>query len=250
MARLDGAVAVVTGASTGIGAATACALAARGATVVIVARRPPELAEVAARIAREGGAAHCVAADLTEAGAAEHVVRETFDELGGIDMLINNAGTALVGPIVGADSQEWARMVDLNLSSVLALTGAALPHLLVAAEGPRGVADVVTVASIAGRRAQAGSGVYAATKAAVQAFSESLRQEVTARHVRVGLVSPGAVRTENALAAKARLAGDSTAAPVPYLDVDDIAGAVEFIVTRPPRMAVNEVIVRPTLQVS
>lgn len=250
MSRLNGAVAVVTGASSGIGAATARTLAGAGAAVALVARRPEALAEVAETITAAGGAAYCCVADITTPGSAAEVVDRVVRDLGGLDVLVNNAGTALVGPIVGADRSDWARMVDLNLEAVLDFSWAALPHLLDAADGPRGVADLVTVASLAGRRVQAGSGVYAATKAAVQAFSESLRQEVAARSVRVGLVSPGAVRTENALAAQTRLGKDTPAAPTPYLDVDDIAGAVEFMVTRPPRMAVNEVIVRPTLQVS
>jgi NADP-dependent 3-hydroxy acid dehydrogenase YdfG len=248
MTRLVGAVAVVTGASTGIGAATACALAGAGATVALVARRPRELAAVAARIAASGGSSFCIATDLTEADAVDTVVARVLAELGGLDVLVNNAGVALTGPIVGADRAEWSRMVDLNLRAAMALSSAAVPHLLAAAEGPRRVADLVTIASIAGRRVQAGAGVYAATKAAVLAFSESLRQEVAARGVRVGVVMPGSVRTEAAVAASARIGKHSPNAP--YLDVDDIADTVEFMVTRPGRMAVNEVILRPTLQVS
>ncbi|WP_238005787.1 SDR family oxidoreductase [Dactylosporangium sp. AC04546] len=247
MGSLSGSVAVVSGASSGIGAAVAFRLATAGARVALVARRPDALAGVAARI--PGGALR-VPADLTVTGAAEAVVRRVIDECGRLDVLVNNAGEARVGPIVGADRGDWARMVELNLEATMALSWAALPHLLDAARGPRGVADLVSVASIAGRRVQAGAGVYAATKAAVLAFSESLRQEVTARHVRVGTILPGAVRTEAAVLASRRAGRDTPDAPAPYLDVDDIAGAVEFIVTRPARMAVNEMIVRPTEQES
>ncbi|GAA1947867.1 SDR family NAD(P)-dependent oxidoreductase [Nocardioides panacihumi] len=236
---------MVSGASSGIGAATACVLAAAGATVALVARRPASLARVAAGIAANGGAAVCLAADLADDGSPEDVVARVVGELGRIDVLVNNAGAALVGPVLGADPAEWSRMVDLNLAAVLGLSRAALPHLLAAAEGPRGVADLVTVASIAGRRPQAGAAVYAATKAATQAFSESLRQEVATRQVRVGLVSPGAVHTEAAVVANARAGRTDTA----YLDVEDLAGAIEFMVTRPAGMAVNEVVVRPTQQV-
>jgi NADP-dependent 3-hydroxy acid dehydrogenase YdfG len=243
---LDGAVAVVTGASSGIGAGTASALAAAGATVALVARRPTELAQVSDRIAAAGGTARCFAADLTAAGEADRVVERAVAELGRIDVLVNNAGAALVGPVVGADRADWSRMVDLNLQSVLDMSWAALPHLLAAAEGPREVADLITVASIAGRRPQAGSGVYAATKAAAQAFSESLRQEVAARRVRVGLISPGAVLTEAAVVANTQVGRSDRA----YLAVGDVAGAIQFMVTRPAGMAVSEIVVRPTEQVS
>jgi NADP-dependent 3-hydroxy acid dehydrogenase YdfG len=248
---LDGTVAVVTGASTGIGAAVAQGLAAAGCAVALVARRPEALAKVAATIAADGGTAYCIAADLGESGAPEHVVARTLEHLGRLDVLVNNAGAALVGPIVGGSREDWHTMVRLNLEATMSLSWAALPHLLEAAEtGPRGVADLVTIASIAGRRPQTGAGVYAATKAAVCAFSESLRQEVTARNVRVGLVTPGAIRTDTAEETMRRSGRSTEAAEAPFMDVEDISGAVEYIVTRPPRMAVNEMILRPTLQVS
>jgi NADP-dependent 3-hydroxy acid dehydrogenase YdfG len=248
---LDGTVAVVTGASTGIGAAVARQLAASGSAVALVARRPEALAEVAASIAADGGTAYCIAADLGETGSADHVVERTLENLGRIDVLVNNAGAALVGPIVGADRDDWQRMVRLNLEATMSLSWVAIPHLLEAAEtGPRGVADLVNIASIAGRRPQLGAGVYAATKAAVCAFSESLRQEVTARSVRIGLVTPGMIRTDAAVEAAVRHGRGTVEEPPPCMEVDDIAGAVDYIVTRPPRMSVNEMILRPTLQVS
>lgn len=250
MSSLQGTVAVVTGASTGIGAAVARGLAASGCALGLVARRPDALAHVAGTISAAGGTAFCVAADLGEAGAADHVVAQVVDNLGRLDVLVNNAGAALVGPIVGAEREDWHRMVRLNLEATMAMSWAALPHLLESATGPRGVADLVNIASIAGRRPQAGAGVYAATKAAVCAFSESLRQEVTARQVRVGIVTPGGVLTESAVEASRRHGKDRPGAPAPYLDVDDLAGAVEYMVTRPPRMAVNEMILRPTQAVS
>jgi NADP-dependent 3-hydroxy acid dehydrogenase YdfG len=158
----------------------------------------------------------------------------------------------LLGPIEGAPTEEWRRMVQLNLLGLLYCTHAALPHLLKAADdGPRQVADVVNVSSVAGRVARLGSGVYNATKWGVVAFSESLRQEVTERHVRVTIVEPGAVITELAthlrpeiLEQQARNFGG-----VEMLEAQDIADAVAFAVTRPRRMAMNELLIRPTEQV-
>lgn len=247
--ELTGTVAVVTGASSGIGAATSRRLAAAGASVALVARRSSELRGVCEQITASGGRARAVVADLTDADAADRVVDEVVSALGRLDVLVNNAGVALVGPVAGASSDDradWSRMVDLNLRAVIDLAGAALGHLIDAAEGPRGVADIVNVASIAGRRPQAGSAVYAATKSAVQAFSESLRQEVAVRQVRVGVITTGAVRTEAAVAAMARVGRSGSE----YLGVDELASAIEFMVSRPRGMAANEIVLRPTRQVS
>ncbi|HLZ38570.1 MAG TPA: SDR family NAD(P)-dependent oxidoreductase, partial [Mycobacteriales bacterium] len=190
-------VALVTGASSGIGAATARRLAAHGASVALVARRADRLHELAREIGDAGGRALPVEADVTQRVDAEAAVRRTVDELARLDVLVNNAGVMLLGPILDAPLEEWERMVQVNLLGALYCAEAALPHLLQAAEGePRRVADLVTVSSVAGRVARLGSGVYNATKHGVGAFSESLRQEVTGRHVRVSLVEPGAVDTE------------------------------------------------------
>lgn len=247
--ELTGTVAVVTGASSGIGAATSRRLAAAGASVALVARRSSELRGVCEQITASGGSARAVVADLTDADAADRVVDEVVSALGRLDVLVNNAGVALVGRVVGASSDDragWSRMVDLNLRAVVDLAGAALPHLIDAVEGPRGVADIVNVASIAGRRPQAGSAVYAATKSAVQTFSESLRQEVAVQQVRVGVITTGAVRTEAAVAAMARVGRSDSE----YLGIDELASAIEFMVTRPRGMAANEIVLRPTRQVS
>ena len=165
--------------------------------------------------------------------------------------MVNNAGVMLLGPVVDAPVEEWDRMVDLNVKGLLYVAHAALPHLLAAAEdGPRQVADLVNVSSVAGRVARSGSGVYNATKHAVGAFSEALRQEVTGRHVRVSLVEPGAVATE--LASHNRPVVQESLnerfGSMERLESEDIAEAIEFIVTRPRRVAVNEVLVRATEQ--
>ena len=192
---LKNTVALVTGASSGIGAAAARALAADGACVAIAARRRDRLEQLAAEIG--GGQSLVIDADLTEESGARRAVEQTVAQLGRLDILVNNAGVMLLGPIVDAPIDEWERMLRVNVEGLLHCTHAALPHLLRAAEdGPRRVADIVNISSTAGRTASSGTGVYNATKWAVNAFSESLRQEVTKRHVRVALVEPGAVTTE------------------------------------------------------
>ena len=251
--RLDGTVAMVTGASSGIGEATALGLAGEGATVALVARRRERLDALAARIGETGGRSLVIDTDISiESGARESVSR-TVDELGRLDILVNNAGVMLLGRIEGADTTNWRRMLDLNVAALMTLSHAALPHLLAAAEeNPRHLADIVNVSSVAGRLARAGSGGYNASKWAVNAFSEALRQEVTGRHVRVGLVEPGAVDTE--------LASHNTAPEVvanlqrrfgsiERMTAEDIAEIIVFMVTRPRRVALNEVMVRPTEQV-
>ena len=248
---LESTVALVTGASSGIGEATARALAAQGAKVGLAARRRERLDALAAQIAAAGGEALVVECDVTVEAQARDAVERTVARFGRLDTLVNNAGVMLLGPIVGADVDEWQRMLDLNVRALMLLTDAALPHLFRAAEEPpRHVADVVNVSSVAGRVARSGAGVYNASKFAVGAFSESLRQEVTKRHVRVSLVEPGMVATELAshnrpeVIAQLR-AGLTITEP---LQADDIADAIAYIVTRPRHMTINELLVRPTEQ--
>jgi NADP-dependent 3-hydroxy acid dehydrogenase YdfG len=164
---------------------------------------------------------------------------------------VNNAGVMLNGPIVGAPVEEWDRMVALNVIALLYVSHAALPHLVEAAEQePRRVADLVNISSIAGRFANRGAGVYNATKFGVNAFTESLRQEVTKRHVRVAVVEPGAVDTELFGHQREDIQRyyDDMFAGVEKLHAEDIAEAIEYMVTRPRRVAVNEMLVRPTEQ--
>ncbi len=248
---LSGTVALVTGASSGIGASTARELATRGASVVLVARRADRLDALAAELRDGGATALAVEADVTELTAAEAAVQRAVDELGRLDVVVNNAGVMLLGPIADAPVEEWERMVHLNVLGLMYVAKAALPHLLDAADGdPRGCADLVNVSSVAGRQVRLGSGVYNATKHAVGAFSESLRQEVTQRHVRVSLVEPGAVDTE--LAGHNRpevLEGLSKRfADMERLEAQDIADAIAYVVTRPRHVAVNELLIRPTEQ--
>ena len=251
-AVLQGTVALVTGASSGIGEATALSLASEGASVAVAARRRDRLEALAKRIEEAGGRALVLEADVTEEAQAGEIVRRTVEELGRLDTLVNNAGVMLLGPIEGAPTEEWRRMVQLNLLGLFYCTHAALPHLLEAAsDGPRNVADVVNVSSVAGRVARLGSGVYNATKWGVVAFSESLRQEVTERHVRVTIVEPGAVLTELATHLRPEILElqAQTFKHVEMLRAEDIADAVAYAVTRPRRVALNEILVRPTEQV-
>lgn len=244
-------VALVTGASSGIGAATASALAGEGALVVVAARRKDRLDSLVAEIEGAGGRAVAVEADVTSQAEAAGLVEGVAADHGRLDLVVNNAGVMLNGPIEGAPLDEWERMVDLNIKGLLYVAHAAVPHLLAAAGGdPRHVADLVNISSVAGRVARTGSGVYNLTKHGVGAFSESLRQELTQRHVRVALVEPGAVATE--LSSHQRDEVQAAMAKrfegLQILQATDIAEAIRFVVTRPARMAVNEILIRPTDQ--
>jgi NADP-dependent 3-hydroxy acid dehydrogenase YdfG len=244
---LTGTIALVTGASSGIGAATAVALAEQGVNVALVARRKDRLEEVADLVRDAGGTALVVEADITGAEPAALAVAQTVDRFGQLDILVNNAGVMLLGPIENAPLEEWDRMVAINLQGLLYVTHAALPHLLSAASGPRATADIVTIGSIAGRFARRGMGVYNMTKHGVGAFAESLRQEVSERHVRVALVEPGVVSTELFTHVRPEIlkaSSGSFGTTMQMLQPEDIAHAVTYIVTQPARVVINELLVR------
>ena len=246
---LDNTVALVTGASSGIGAATATALAAQGAAVALAARRQDRLDSLATAIRDQGGTALVLECDVTDEQQATGAVERTVAELGRLDTLINNAGVMLLGPVVGAPLSEWQRMVELNVLGLLYCAHAALPHLISAAEGgPRQVADIVNISSVAGRAARTGNGVYALTKFGVGAFSESLRQEVTKRYVRVSLVEPGATATELAGHNRTEVLDSIRNQFGQTMQAEDIADAIAYIVTRPRHVAGNELLIRPTEQ--
>jgi len=246
---LDGTVALVTGASSGIGAATAAVLADHGAAVALAARRRDRLDTLAAGIRDQGGTALVLESDITDEQQATDAVARTVAELGRLDTLINNAGVMLLGPAVSAPLREWQQMVELNVLGLLYCAHAALPHLLRAAEdSPRRVADMVNISSVAGRVARNGSGVYNLTKHGVGAFSESLRQEVTKRYVRVSLVEPGATATELAGHNRPEVLDSMRNQFGQRMQAEDIADAIIYIVTRPRHVAVNEMLIRPTEQ--
>jgi len=250
--RLAGTAALVTGASSGIGAATARRLAEEGASVALVARRRDRLEALAAEIGQAGGITLVVEADITDRNQAESAAQQAVERFGRLDILVNNAGLMLLGPVVGADAQEWDRMIAINVQGLLYTTRAALPHLLRAAEdGPRRVADIVNISSIAGRVAWNGYGVYSLTKFGVNGFTESLRQEVTKRHVRVGVLEPGGVETELGSHNKREIRNrmiDPFYEQTEVLAAGDIADGVAYMVTRPRHTAIGELWIMPTDQ--
>jgi NADP-dependent 3-hydroxy acid dehydrogenase YdfG len=248
---LNGTVALVTGASSGIGEATAARLAQLGAAVAIVARRADRLEQLRERIEGDGGTALVIEADVGIEEQARGAVERAVSELGRLDTLVNNAGVMLLGPVENAPLEEWERMLQVNVAGLLYCAHAALPHLLSAAQDrPRGVADMVNISSVAGRFARPGNGVYALTKFGVGAFSESLRQEVTERQVRVSLVEPGAVQTELIAQNRPEIQQviEQTLGDSERLQAEDIADAIAYIVTRPSHVMINELLIRPTHQ--
>ncbi len=250
---LTGTAALVTGASSGIGAATARRLAEHGASVALVARRRDRLEALAAEIDKAGGTTVVVEADISDRTQAEAAVQQAVGRFGRLDTLINNAGLMLLGPVVGADPEEWDRMIAINVKGLLYTTRSALPHLLQAAEqGPRRVADIVNISSIAGRVAWSGYGVYNLTKFGVNGFTESLRQEVTRRRVRVGVLEPGGVDTELGSHNKPEVRNamiDPFYRQTEVLAPDDIADGVAYMVTRRRHTAIGELWIMPTDQV-
>ncbi len=242
---LSNQVVAVTGASSGIGEATALACAAAGAAVALAARRADRIQALAERITADGGRAIAIPTDVADENQAGTFVARANSELGRLDVLVNNAGVMLLGPIENAPTEEWRRMIDANVYGVLYCTHAALPLMRAQGSG-----HIVNVSSVAGRIARAGSGVYNLTKFGVGAFSESLRQEGVGMGVRVTTIEPGAVATElpghnrpEVLEQMAkRFAGVTPLAP------EDIAGAILYAIGQPANVSVNEVLVRPSGQ--
>ncbi len=243
--QLDDKVALVTGASSGIGEATAIALAEQGAAVVIAARRTDRLESLRGKLSDDGARVLAVELDVADQAACAAAVESTVEEFGGLDILVNNAGVMLLGPIVGADTTDWDRMIQTNVLGLMYMTDAALPHLI----ERRG--HLIQVSSVAGRVPSRGAGVYNASKFAVNAFSESLRQELTQRGVRVTLVEPGIVATElrdHITNEAAKNSVNARAAEMRQLQSADIAAAIVYAATQPDHVAVNEILVRPTDQ--
>jgi NADP-dependent 3-hydroxy acid dehydrogenase YdfG len=243
---LSGKVALVTGASSGIGEATALALADAGAAVAIGARRRDRLDALAGKLRDDGARVLQLDLDVTDEQQCRAAVARTREELGGLDVLVNNAGVMLLGTIVGADPEDWRRMMHTNVLGLMYMTHAAIDGMV-----EQGSGDIVNISSVAGRQARKGAGVYNASKWAVNAFSESLRQEVTARGVRISLVEPGAVATElssHITQPEAREASRRMAESMRTLQSEDIARAILYVVSQPPHVAINEVLVRPTDQ--
>jgi NADP-dependent 3-hydroxy acid dehydrogenase YdfG len=245
---LTGTVAVVTGASSGIGEATARQFAELGATVVLAARRKDRLAQLAKELGKQ---ALAVEVDVADANAVQSLFDQVMSAYGRVDTLVNNAGVMLIGPAHMAPLDEWKQMVDVNVMGVLNCTKIALPYLVEAAKSaPRNVADIVNVSSVAGRKAQPGSAVYSATKFAVGAFSDGIRQELASQHVRVTLVEPGFTDTELASHINPAILEKMQAAmaQMPRMTAHEVADSISFAVTRPAGVSISEILIRPTEQ--
>jgi NADP-dependent 3-hydroxy acid dehydrogenase YdfG len=244
--KLTGKVAIVTGASSGIGEATAIALAAEGATVAIAARRSDRLNDLAKRMTETGGQVLSITADVSDEDQVNVMVQKTQAAFGRVDILVNNAGVMLLGMIDGANTEDWRRMINLNVLGLMYATHKVLPLMKAQGEG-----HIVNISSVAGRVANAGSGVYNASKWAVGAFSEALRKEVYQDNIRVTIIEPGLVATELPQHVTDPKAKETTArfyGSVKNLESEDIAAAIVYAVTQPPRVNVNEILIRPTEQ--
>jgi NADP-dependent 3-hydroxy acid dehydrogenase YdfG len=241
---LAGRVAAISGASSGIGAATAAALSRAGATVALGARRRDRLEELAGKL---DGPASIHAVDVGDEQQARSFIESAHAEHGRLDLLVNNAGVMLLGAVQGADPADWRRMLDVNLWGLLICTHTALPLIAESGGG-----DIVNISSVAGRRADAGAAVYNMTKFGVHAFSEALRQEALHSGVRVTIVAPGFVETElqahntNPLVVQAMARSREQIGQV--LQPEDIAREIVHAVTLPRHVCVNEILVRPTAQ--
>lgn len=240
----------ITGASSGIGEATALACARAGASVALAARRADRIEAVAARIRDEGGSAVALPTDVADERQARAFVEHAYEEFGRLDGLINNAGVMLLGPVEGADTDEWRRMVDVNVLGLLYCTHAALPVMKRNSDPAGG--HIVNVSSVAGRHAGFGAAVYNFTKWGVCGFSEALRQEALHADIRVTIIEPGFVETElldhntnPMVQAGARHRKEEIGK---VLESEDIANAIVFALSQPPHVSINEVLVRPTHQ--
>ena len=246
VSKLEGKVAIITGASSGIGEATAIALAAEGAKVVIAARRVERLEAVAKQIIDHGGQALSIVSDITDEAQAKNVIQKAYAEFGHIDILVNNAGISFPGRIENADPSNWRKMIDINVLALMYTTHIALPIFKAQKSG-----HIVNISSVAGRIARAGMAGYNVTKWGVNAFSEALRQEVYQDNIRVTIIEPGLVETEidqhiTDVVAKQEIEARRKA--ITPLQSQDIAAAIVYAVSQPQHVNVNEILIRPTQQ--
>jgi NADP-dependent 3-hydroxy acid dehydrogenase YdfG len=250
--NLEGRVAVITGASSGIGASTARALAARGARVALLARRVAKLDELKTAIRASGGQAEVWQLDVTDRDAVERVAADVVAKLGRADIVVNNAGIMLPNPIELKRSEQWQQQIDLNVTGLMNVVGAFTGPLVQAASGT-GPADLVNLSSIAGRNIFPAFAVYSATKAFVTHLSVHLRAELGSKGVRVTAIEPGIVGTElqghvDFSGALSWLEGSKT--QMEWLTPEDIAETIVFTVSLPKRVNLQQVTIMPTGQAS
>ena len=242
--NIEGKVVVITGASSGLGEATARLLSAQGATVVLGARRVERIQAVADELTGRGGKALAIPTDVTHYDQVKALVDRTVQTYGRIDVMINNAGLMPLSPLERLKIDDWNQMIDVNIKGMLYGIVAALPYMKQQQAG-----QIINVSSVAGHKVRPGNAVYAATKAAVLAISEGLRQEVKPYHMRTTVISPGAVATElpNSVTEPdiAAMAQKSYEQAIP---ADSFARAVAFAMSQPEEMDVNEILFRPTSQ--
>lgn len=246
MQKLDGKVAVITGASSGIGEATAEALTAEGATVVVAARRQDRLDDLIRRIESNGGQALAVECDVTDEEQAHDLLRRAKEEFGRVDILVNNAGVMQLSKVEKGLSDEWRKMFEVNVLGLLYTTDAAIEVMK-----EQGSGHLINISSLAGRGTRPGLGVYSGTKMAVNGISEALRQELLEDNIRVTMIEPGAVQTElpeHITDEEAREGLSSMLDQLDPLKAEDIANAIVYVVTQPERVSVNEILIRPTQQ--
>lgn len=244
--RLDGRIALVTGASSGIGEATALELAKAGAKVAIAARRRDRLEALATQLEALGAEPTVLVADLASESEAARIVKDTEARYGRLDILVNNAGVMYLEPVEEADLGRWRRMLELNVLSLIASTQAALPGMRERRDG-----HIVNISSTAGRVANPNAAAYSATKFGVVAFSEALRREVYQHNIRVTVIEPGVVETElreHIGHARTRDSLNAWADSMRQLQSVDVAEAIAFCVSRPSHVNINEVLMRPTDQ--
>jgi NADP-dependent 3-hydroxy acid dehydrogenase YdfG len=242
---LDGRVAAITGASSGIGQATARRLAGEGAGVALLARRRDRIEELAGELDQSGTQARAYEVDVRDRDGLAEVAAAVGRDLGRVDCLVNNAGLMRLSHFETGLEDEWRTMIDTNLTGALAATAAFLPQLV------DGGGDIVNVSSVAGRKARETGSVYSATKWGLNGWSEGLRQELLERDVRVTVVEPGAVATElsSHITDERALAGmRSRFAQIEVLQAEDVAAVIAFAVALPPRASLNEALIRPSKQ--
>ena len=242
---LSGKVALVTGASSGIGEAAAIALAAAGASVAVSARRADRLDDLVARIAAAGGKAIALPGDVSDEALATKAVTDTVEKLGRIDILVNSAGVIQAGGVENADTAEWRRVIDINLYATLYTSKAAITPMKAQGSG-----DIINISSTAGRRAAGIFGPYTTSKFGLTGMTEGMRQEVGGAGIRVCIIEPGATKTEvadNMSNPQLRTAMQAHVGKEGAMDSSDVADAIVFVVSLPPRANVSQLLIRPTI---